>query len=152
MKKIVLQKIILQQSELRAWFVWEMLQKRILLLFCSMERNSEFSLLRNGSEQNSKGLLLFLFHGTEFRVVFSSAEWFRMKFRELLLFVFHCTKFQTFFSSAEFREFSVPRNNWNFAETNQLFRLFCLPQKFLCRKLPTLRLTPALHHALWNQQ
>ena len=46
---------------------------------------TEFQLLslpRNGSEQNSKCLLIFLFHGTEFRVVFSSAEWFRTEFRE----------------------------------------------------------------------
>ncbi len=89
MKKIVLQKIMLQQSELSAWFVWEMLQNiipRDCFYFCSMERNSEFSLLRNGVEQNSKCLLLFLFHGTEFRVVFSSTEWFRMEFRKLLVF------------------------------------------------------------------
>ncbi len=56
------------------------------------ERNSESLLLflfhgtefrvRNGLEQNSKCWLLFLFHGTEFRVVFSSAEWFRTEFRE----------------------------------------------------------------------
>ncbi len=32
--------------------------------------------------RNSKCFLLFLIHGTEFRVVFSSAEWFRTKFRE----------------------------------------------------------------------
>jgi hypothetical protein len=30
---------------------------------------------RHTSYGNSKSLLLFLFHGTEFRVVFSSAEW-----------------------------------------------------------------------------
>jgi hypothetical protein len=36
--------------------------------FCSTERNSEhFSLPRNGSELNSEGLLLFLFHCTEFQ-------------------------------------------------------------------------------------
>jgi hypothetical protein len=51
--------------------------------FCFSERNSElFFLPRNGSEQNSKCLLLFLFHGTEFLVVFTSVEWFRMEFPE----------------------------------------------------------------------
>jgi hypothetical protein len=44
-------------------------------IFCSIEWNSElFSLPRNGSEWNSKRLLLFLFHGMEFTVV---PEWYR---------------------------------------------------------------------------
>ncbi len=48
-------------------------------------RNSElFSLPLKGSEGNSERLLLFLFRGTEFRVVFSSAEGFGTEFRELL--------------------------------------------------------------------
>jgi hypothetical protein len=56
----------------------------VCFYFCSMERNSElFSLPRKGSEQNSDGMLLFLFHGTEFRVVLSSAERFRTEFREV---------------------------------------------------------------------
>ncbi len=50
-------KFLLQQTELRACFR-----------------------LRNDSEQNSESLLLFLFHRTEFQVVFSSAEWFRTEF------------------------------------------------------------------------
>ncbi len=85
----------------------------VCLNFCSTERNSElFSLLRNGSEWNSKCLLLTLFHGTEFRSFFSSAERF----------------------GTEFREFSFPRNNRNSVGTNQLFRLFRLPQNnFLVR-------------------
>jgi hypothetical protein len=63
-----------------------------------MERNSElFSLLWNGSEWNSESLLLFLFHGTEFRAFLSSAERF----------------------GTEVREFSVPRNSRNSAGTNQ---------------------------------
>jgi hypothetical protein len=57
-----------------------------------------------GSDWNSESLLLFLFHGTEFREFFSSAERF----------------------GTEFREFSVPRNSWHSAGTNQLFRLFRL--------------------------
>ncbi len=59
---------------------------------------------RNASEWNSESLLLFLFHGTEFRAFFSSAERF----------------------GTEFREFSVPRNRQNSAGRNQLFRLFRL--------------------------
>ena len=55
--------------------------------FCSKERNSElFSLLRKSSERISESLLLFLFHGTEIRDVFSSAEGFRTEFREFLFF------------------------------------------------------------------
>jgi hypothetical protein len=56
---------------------------RVFFYFCSMERDVElFSLPQNGSAQNSKGLLIYLFHGMEFRVVFSSAEWFRTEFPE----------------------------------------------------------------------
>ncbi len=70
----------------------------VCFYFCSMERNSElFSLLWNGSEWNSDSLLLFLFHGTEFRAFLSSAERF----------------------GTEVREFSVPRNSRNSAGTNQ---------------------------------
>ncbi len=47
-------------------------------VFCS----EQVSLPRNGSERNSDSLLLYLFHGTEFRVVFSSAEGFGREFRE----------------------------------------------------------------------
>jgi hypothetical protein len=36
---------------------------------------------RNGAEGHSESLLLFLFHGTEFRVVYSSAEGFETEFR-----------------------------------------------------------------------
>ncbi len=58
-KKLVLQNILQQQTELTACF-----------------------LPRNASERNSESLLLFLLHGTEFRVGFSSAEWFWTEFRE----------------------------------------------------------------------
>ncbi len=57
-KKLVLQKILLQQIEL-----------------------TEFFCPRHASERNSESLLLFLFHGTEFRVGFSSAEWFGKQFQ-----------------------------------------------------------------------
>ncbi len=58
---------------------------RICIYFGSTERNSELcSLLQKGSEQNYGSLPLFLFHGTEFRVVFSSAEGFGTEFRDFL--------------------------------------------------------------------
>jgi hypothetical protein len=41
-----------------------------------------FSLPQNGPERNSESWLLFLFHGTEFRIDFSSAVRFVRKFRE----------------------------------------------------------------------
>ncbi len=71
----------------------------LLLKFCAVEfcvvqvslprngpeRNSElFSLPLKDSEGNSESMLLFLFNGTEFRVVFSSAEGFGTEFRGFL--------------------------------------------------------------------
>jgi hypothetical protein len=54
-------------------------------IFVSTERNSElFSLPLKCSKGNSESLLLFLFNGTEFQVVFSSAEGFGTKFRGFL--------------------------------------------------------------------
>ncbi len=74
------------------------------LWFCSPEQISElFSLPRNGSERNSASLFLFLFHGTEFRSFFSSAE-------------------------NGIPRVSVSWNSRNSPGTNQLFRLFRLPQ------------------------
>ncbi len=73
------------------------------------ERNSDlFSLPRNDSELNSENLRLFLFHETEFRAVFSSAEEFGTKFREV----------------------SVPWNSRNSVGNNHLFRLFRLPWNY----------------------
>ena len=58
---------------------------RVFFFFCLTERNSEFfSLPLKRSEGNSESLLLFLLNGTEFRVVFSSAEGFGTEFREFL--------------------------------------------------------------------
>ncbi len=82
---------------------------RVGFYFCSTERKSKlFSLFRQGSERNSESLLPFLFHGTEFRVVISSAEGF----------------------GTEFRYFSVPRNTQNSVGNNHLFRLFRLPRNY----------------------
>jgi hypothetical protein len=56
-----------------------------LQYFGSTERNSEmYSLPQKGSEQNYGILFLFLYHGTEFRVIFSSAEGFGTEFRDFL--------------------------------------------------------------------
>ncbi len=58
---------------------------RFCFYFCSTEQNSElFSIPCKGSERNSESMLLFLFHGTEFRFVFSSAKGFGTEFREIL--------------------------------------------------------------------
>jgi hypothetical protein len=58
---------------------------RVCYYFCFTEWNSElFSLPCKCSERNSASMLLFLIHGTEFRVVFSSAEGFGTEFREFL--------------------------------------------------------------------
>jgi hypothetical protein len=55
--------------------------KSLLTLFLKFWAASFFSLPRNGSERNSDSLLLYFFHGTEFRVIFSSAEVFGTEFR-----------------------------------------------------------------------
>jgi hypothetical protein len=74
-KKLVLQKILLQQ------------QKGVFRTRNAAERNSElFSLPRNGPEWNCMCLLLFLFNGTECQIVASSTEWFGMVFREYAYF------------------------------------------------------------------
>jgi hypothetical protein len=64
---------------------------------------------------------------------FCSTEWFRTEFRELASIFVPWYRIPSFFSSAErfgaeFIEFSVSRNSRNPAGTNQLFRLFRLPQ------------------------
>ncbi len=73
MKKLVLQKIMLQQT----------------CAVCTM------FLSETASERNSKSLLLFLLHRMEFRVVFSSSEKFK-KFASI------GKEFRAFFSSALF--------------------------------------------------
>ncbi len=59
-----------------------MLSETDVAAFCS----ELFSLQLKGSEGNSESMLLFLIHGTEIRVVFSSAEGFGTEFRD---FLFH---------------------------------------------------------------
>jgi hypothetical protein len=74
-------------STLSSYFFRRMVRNgipRVCFYFCSTERNSElFSLPLKSSEGNSETLILFLFKGTEFLVVFSSAEGFGTKIREL---------------------------------------------------------------------
>ncbi len=67
-KKKCFTRILLQQTELRACFR-----------------------PRNASERNSESILLFLLDGTEFRVVFSSVQWFGTEFRVSFDFLFHGT-------------------------------------------------------------
>jgi hypothetical protein len=65
------------------WFRTEF--REFISIFGSTERNSGLcSLPQNGSEQNYGSLLRFLFHGTEFRVISSSAEGFGTEFRDFL--------------------------------------------------------------------
>ncbi len=62
------------------WLLWHL---TLLLKFWAAEFCVEqVSLPWNGSERNSDSLLLYFFHGTEFQVVFSSAEVFGREFRE----------------------------------------------------------------------
>jgi hypothetical protein len=80
-KNQLLQKIVLRQTE--CFRPRQLLNgiPRVCFYFGSTERNSElFSLPRNCSEQNSKCLPLFLFHGIEFRVVISFAVFFGTEF------------------------------------------------------------------------
>jgi hypothetical protein len=79
-----------------------------IFLLCRtvLNRIPRFFFPQNCAERNSESLLIFLFHGTEFRAIFSSAERFEK----------------------EYREFSVLRNSRNSAGTNQMFRLFHLPR------------------------
>ncbi len=132
-----------QQKNVTKWFVCTSKVSFLTLyrafreyisIFCCTERNSEFcSLPRNGSERNSENLLLFQFHGTEFRVVFSSEEGFGTELWEFIsIFGQRNGIPRCFFFRGRVRNgiprFSVPRNNRNFVGNNHLFRLFRLPR------------------------
>ncbi len=94
---------------------------RVCSYFCSAERNSElFSHPLKGSEGNSERLLLFLFRGTEFRDVFSSAEGFGTEFREFL-----------------FRGTAGIPTEITICSVNSVFRGI-----IFCRKFPTLGSVP----------
>ncbi len=102
-KKSVIQRILPQQTELTACF-----GRRN-----ASERNSELSLLRNGLEQNSERLLIFLFHGTEFQFVSLPRNGSERNSERLLLILFHGT---------EFRAFSPLQNGSERNSDNFLFR------------------------------
>ncbi len=117
MKKLVLQKILLQQTELSScFFVRDMLRNgipKVCFSFCFTELNSELlSLTRNGSEQNSKCLLLFAPRNRIPSCVLS-AEWFRTEFREFA---------STLFQGREFGAFSPLRNGSEWNSESFLFR------------------------------
>ncbi len=96
-----------------------------MYFFCCTEMNSGLcSLPRNGSEWNSENL-----HGTEFRVVFSSADGFGTELWEFAsIFVPRNGIPSSFLFHGRVRngipEFSVPHNNRNSVGNNHLFRLF----------------------------
>jgi hypothetical protein len=100
-------------------------QNGILAFFPSPERFGtefrEFSVLRNGSERNSKSLLQFLFHGTEFKEHSSPLR--NSSDRNSDSFLFRGT-----------------------AGTNQMFRLFRLPRNnfFVGNCQPNSRIRPRL--------
>ncbi len=88
-KKFVLQNI---QNNFKKWFVLAsnvvFTDTIFLEIFICRDLRKWFKtkvscfLPRNASGRNSESLLLFLFYGRKFRVVFSSAEWFRTELRE----------------------------------------------------------------------
>jgi hypothetical protein len=130
------------------WF--GMAFREIIYIICCTERNTELcSLPWNGSERNSENLHLFWFHGTEFRVVFSSAEGFGTEYWEFASIFFpqngipSCFLFRRRVRNGIPR-FSVPRNNRNSVRNNHLFRLFRLPRNyfFVGNSQPYLRLFP----------
>ncbi len=110
--------------------------REFIYIFCCTERNSDLcSLPQNGLEWNSENLHLFWFHGTEFRVVFSSVEGFGTELWEFAsIFVPRngipiCFLFRGRVWNGIPR-FSVPRYNRNSVGNNDLFGLFRLPQNY----------------------
>jgi hypothetical protein len=71
----------------------------------------------------------FLLHGQEFRLVFSSAEWFGTEFRKFASIWFHGTEFRVVFSSAEGFGTELWEFTSIFAPRNGIPRLFSLPRK-----------------------
>ncbi len=97
---------------------------RICIYFGSTERNSELcSLPQNGSEQKYESLLLFFFHGTEFRVIPSSAEGFGTEFRDFLFRgttgipseITICSVYSVFRGSIFLSE--IPNPSWGFKDS-----------------------------------
>ncbi len=109
---------------------------RICIYFDSTERNFQLSSLPgNGSERNSESLHLFWFHGTEFRVVFSSVKWFGTESCEFASIFVPRNGIPSYFlfrgrARNGIPRFSVPRNNRNSVGNDHLFRLFRLPRNY----------------------
>jgi hypothetical protein len=112
-----------------------------------MERNSELcSLPRNGSEWNFENLHLFCFHGTEFRVMFSSVIGFGTELCEFASIFGSRNGIPGYFLfSGKVRNgiprFSAPQNNRNSVGNNHLFRLFRLPRNYFLSEIPNPRCT-----------
>jgi hypothetical protein len=82
--------------------------REFFFYFCTTEWNSELcSLPLNGSEWNSESLLLFLFQGMDFRVVFYSAE----EFGIYILYV-HFTTFRLAFKYGVLRTARYFKHSW----------------------------------------
>ncbi len=98
----------------------------LITLTASTFYSEWFYLPRNGSERNQQSLLLFLFHGTEFRVFSLLVKSLEVNSESLLLFWLHGTEFRAVFSSAEE---GIPRACFYFCSTEQNSELFFLPRK-----------------------
>ncbi len=95
---------------------------------------------RNGSERNSDSLFLFLFHGTEFRVVFSSEEGFGTEFQEYASTERNSELFSLSWKGSErnserflFRGTAGIPSEMNICSVSSVFRGI-----IFCRKFPTL--------------
>jgi hypothetical protein len=109
--------------------------ERLFLFFVARKGIPLCSLPRNSSERNSENFLLFWFHGTEFRVVFLSAERLGTLLWEVAsIFVSRNGIPSCFLFRGRVRNgiprFSVSRNNRNSVGNNYLFRLFRLPRNY----------------------
>jgi hypothetical protein len=98
-------------------------------------------LFRGWFEPNSENLHLFCFHGTEFRVVFSSVEGFGTELCEFAsIFGSRNGIPSYFFFRGRVRNriprFSFPQNNRNSVGNNHLFRLFRLRGIIFLSEIP----------------
>jgi hypothetical protein len=80
----------------------------------------------NASERNSESLLLFLFHGTEFRALFSSAEWFGTGFLDLASIFVTRNGIPVIFLFREMVQTGISRVCFYFCSTVQNSRHFSL--------------------------
>jgi hypothetical protein len=140
--------LIPRHSELhgRDCFFREMLRNKIPKVyfhFCFTERTSALF-------YHSESLFLFLFLGTEFGAFSHPQNGFEMEFREFTSIFFYIKEFRVFFSSGdwfgtEFRELSVLRNSRN-SRRNKPFVSSILPpaELFFWSEIPN----PIFHPGL----